>query len=426
MTDSQVHCRSYYAATVNLQLQFPPLTGERRADVCIIGAGFTGVATALTLAERGYKVAVLEQNRIGWGASGRNGGQLIGGLTGEEKLLKRYGNDFAKQLFRLGYRGHEIIEQRVKQYGIDCDLKSGYMDVAFKGRHLKTLCEWHEQLTEYGLGKYLRLVNADEMGDVLGTDAYMGGLINNRNGHLHPLNLCLGEARAAQNLGVEFYEGSEVTRIVHGDKPSVITAQGKITAGFVVLAGNAYHHLEQKKLSGTMFPASTFMIATEPLTEREAAQINPLDLAVCDMNTVLDYYRLSADKRLLFGGRCNYSGRVPRSIKALMVPRMLKIFPQLANKSIDYEWGGNIGIVVNRVPMLGRVSSNVFYAMGYCGHGVNMTHLAGEIIADAVSGTCERMDIFEKIRHHRIPLGNTLGGYMVALGMLYYRMMDLL
>lgn len=264
------------------------------------------------------------------------------------------------------------------------------------------------------------------MREVLGTDAYKGGLINNRNGHLHPLNLCLGEGRAAAELGVQFFENSHVTGITHGDKPQVISDQGKVTADFVVLAGNAYTQLENKTLSGKVFPAGTYIIATEPLTDREVADINPLDMAICDMNEVLNYYRLSADRRMLFGGRCNYSGRVPTNIKDSIFPRMTKIFPQLANKRIDYQWGGNIGIVLNRVPMLGRSSKNVFYSIGYSGHGVNMTHLAGEIMADAVSGTFERMDIFANIKHQKIPLGRKFGSNMVALGMLYYKMRDLL
>lgn len=426
MNEGAPNCASYYAATANQSLAFPPLEGEKNVDVCIVGGGFTGVATALTLAERGYQVAVVEQNRIAWGASGRNGGQLIGGITGESKLLKHYGEDFAEDLFRLGYRGHAIIEERIEKYKIDCDLKHGFMDVAFKSRHMRSFQIWQEELSSYGMDQYLRLISKEEMGDVLGTDAYLGGLINTRNGHLHPLNLCLGEAKAAAELGVRFFEGSEVTETVHGDKPAVITSDGRINADYVVLAGNAYQQLEQKHLGGLVFPAGSFIIATEPLSEQEAAEINPLDMAICDMNEVLDYHRLSADRRLLFGGRCNYSGREPASIKATMLPRMAKIFPQLANKRIDYEWGGNIGIVVNRVPMIGRASKNVFYSLGYCGHGVNVTHLAGEIMADAVSGSFERMDIFDNIKHQPIPFGKAFGGHMVALGMLYYRLKDLL
>ncbi|MDH3991264.1 MAG: FAD-binding oxidoreductase [Gammaproteobacteria bacterium] len=426
MTSAEQHCPSYYAATCNDDAVYPPLRGDHRADVCVIGAGFTGIATALTLAERGYKVIVLEQNRVSWGASGRNGGQMIGGMCGEATLRKTWGDTHADLLFDLGYRGHDIIAERVKKYAIDCDLKYGYMDVALKPRQLDDQQAWYESLCARGMEDQLRLVPSRELPQLLGTDKYLGGLINNRNGHLHPLNLCLGEARAAAGLGVAIHEGSKVTGITYGALPVVTAEQGRVTADFVVLAGNAYQHLEQKALSGQVFPAGSYILATEPLSEAEVKEINPLDLAVCDQNEVLDYFRLSADRRMLFGGRCNYSGREPRSIEGSMVPRMRKIYPQLASKRVDYAWGGKIGIVVNRVPLLGRIGGNVFYSMGYSGHGVNMTHACGEIMADAVAGTFERMDVFAGVPHRKIPFGQKFGGQMVALGMLYYRLRDML
>ncbi|MFT4518369.1 MAG: gamma-glutamylputrescine oxidase [Halioglobus sp.] len=426
MASIEPHCPSYYAATRNDHTQYPKLQGETRCDVCVIGAGFTGIATALTLVERGYKVTVLEQNAVGWGASGRNGGQIIGGMAGEDALHKFWGEQHADALFELGYRGNDIIAQRVAKYGIDCDLKYGYIDVAVKPRHLVQQKEWFEALCERGMESQLRLVGASELPGVLGTDQYLGGMINNRNAHVHPLNLCLGEARAAASLGVAIHERSEVTDIVHGAQPLVRTAQGSVRANFVVLAGNAYNQLEPGKLSGRIFPAGTYILATEPLSDEEVAQINPLDLAVCDQNEVLDYFRLSADKRMLFGGRCNYSGREPASIEKTMSPRLRKIYPRLASKRIDYAWGGKIGIVLNRIPVMGRIGDNVFYSLGYSGHGMNMTHVCGEILADSIAGTFERLDVFSKVPHLKLPFGEKVGGQMVAMGMLYYRLRDLL
>jgi len=407
-------------------MEYPSLRTDVSCDVCVVGAGFTGIATALTLAERGYSVTVLEQHRVGWGASGRCGGQMIGGLPGEARLEKYWGAAYADTLFELGYRGHDIIARRVQQYAIDCDLKYGYMDVALKPRHLEQQKRMHEAFCARGMEGQVRLVPGAELPELLGTDKYLGGLLNNRNGHLHPLNLCLGEARAAAGLGVAIYESSEVTGIEHGAQPLVRTAQGSVRADFVVLAGNAYQHLEPAALSGLVFPAGSFIVATEPLSAAEAAQINPLDLAICDQNDVLDYFRLSADGRLLFGGRCNYSGREPRSIERAMTPRLHRIYPQLADKRVDYAWGGKIGIVVNRVPLLGRIGANVFYALGYSGHGVSLTHACGEIMADAVAGTFERMDVFAKMPHRRIPFSQAFGNQMVALGMLYFRLRDML
>ena len=423
---ADTHPTSYYAATRTETPAFTTLRGEVRSDVCVVGAGFTGLSTALTLAERGYSVTVLEQHRVGWGASGRNGGQMLGGLPGEASLQRHWGTAHADTLFELGYRGHAIIAQRVQQYAIDCDLKYGAIDVALRPRHLEQQRRTHAALCARGMEGQVRLVNADELQHTLGTDKYLGGLINTRNGHLHPLNLCLGEARAAVALGVSLFEGSEVTAIEHGTQAVVKTAQGSVRADYVVLAGNAYQQLEPAVLSGLIFPAGSYIVATEPLSAAEAEQINPLDLAVCDMNEVLDYFRLSADRRLLFGGRCNYSGREPRDIGGTMVPRLRRIYPQLAHKRVEYAWGGKIAIVLNRVPLLGRIGPNVFYALGYSGHGVSLSHAVGEVLADAVAGTCERMDVFARVPHRKIPFGQTFGSQMVALGMLYFRLRDLL
>jgi len=425
MPQGQPHTSSYYAATRNDHTVYPPLSGDTDTDVCVIGGGFTGVSTALTLAERGYRVVLLEQHLISWGASGRNGGQVIGGMSGEKKLSQHWGGQRDEFMFKLGYRGHQLIAERIDKYGIDCDFKRGYMDVAVKRRHLKDLREWHDELSVQGLADELRLVDADEVASILGTQSYLGGLVNNRNGHLHPLNLCLGEARAAAQLGAQFHENSEVLDIQHGQRPRVVCDQGSVTANFVVIAGNAYHRLEQRKLGGLLFPAGSYILATEPLSEGEAAEVNALDLAVCDMNNVLDYFRLSADRRMLFGGQCNYSGREPADIAASMLPRLHRIYPQLRGKRIDYAWGGMMGIVVNRVPLLGRIAPNVLYSVGYSGHGVNITHACGEAMADAVAGTLETVDFFADVPHRPIPFGQWFGAQAVAAGMLYYRLRDL-
>ncbi len=420
------HCASYYAATANDRTTYSALEGSERADVAVIGAGFTGISTALTLAERGYSVAVIEANRVGWGASGRNGGQLIGGISGQRKIAHSRPGEIGDLLWEMAWRGHEIIHRRVEQYRIACDLKAGYVDTAIKPRHWRALVQAFEELQARAFPYPYRLVDATELEALIGTRAYIGGLVNMRNGHLHPLNLCLGEARAAAGLGVRIFERSAVTRIVHGEPARISTGSGEVTADAVVLAGNAYHALERRHLSGLVFPAGSFIIATEPLPAEVVAEINPQDLAVCDPNNILDYFRLSADRRLLFGGRCNYSGREPRSIQRTMAPRMVKIYPRLAGTRIDYEWGGKIGIVINRIPLIGRIGGNVYYAQGYSGHGLNVTHLAGEILADAIAGTLERFDVFAGIRHLRVPLGQWFGNQMLALGMLYYRLKDLL
>jgi glycine/D-amino acid oxidase-like deaminating enzyme len=397
MTKPQAHTGSYYAATVNHVTDFAPLNGAQEADVCVVGAGFTGVSTALHLAERGYKVHVVEANRVGWGASGRNGGQIIGGIAGEKNIARHHGRDVEELFSELRWAGHEIIRERVDKYGIQCDLKPGYLDVAIKQRHLRDFEADYERLEKAGFPHELRLLSREETQETIGTDAYLGALLNMGNGHLHPLNLCIGEAMAAVSLGATIYEQSPVTRIEKGARPRVVTEHGSVTADAVVLAGNAYHFLE-KKLRGIMFPVNSFIIATEPLSDDVVATINPQDLAICDPNFVLQYFRLSADKRLLFGARLNYFGDDPDYIMQRHRRKMAKLYPQLADVRLDYAWGGTIGVTLNRVPLLGRIAPNVFYSQGYSGHGVNVTHLAGRIMADAVGGTLEQFDLFADVK----------------------------
>lgn len=423
MNQTQPHTGSYYAATVNEVTDYAPLRGDQNADVCVIGAGFTGISTALYLAERGYKVHVVEANKVGWGASGRNGGQIIGGISGEEKIARRLGRDGERIMWEMRWAGHDIIRERVASYGIDCDLKWGYLDVAIRQRHLRAQLDDLEALEKHNFPHQYKILSREETVSLIGTEAYIGGLLNKGNGHLHPLNLCIGEARAAVSRGATIHEQSPVLRIAHGARPRVITGQGSVTADFVVIAGNAYHFIE-RKLRGTMFPVNSFIIATQPLSEEQVTAVNPQDLAVCDPNFVLEYFRLSADQRLLFGGRCNYSGSDPAVIRKTLIPKMLRIYPRLANTKIDYAWGGRIGVPVNRVPQLGRISSNVFYSQGYSGHGVNVTHLAGQIMADVVAGTFERFDVFANIKPIIIPGAHTFRNQMVALGVLYYKIKD--
>jgi gamma-glutamylputrescine oxidase len=424
MYQKQEHTRSYYAATVNEVTDYPALTGSVSVDICVVGAGFTGVATALTLAERGFSVALVEANRVGWGASGRNGGQLINGINGLAKIQKKYGDGIADMLWDLGWRGNDIIYERVEKYGIDCDFKSGFVTTAYKPRHMAYLEAHTGDMQKHNHPYPYELWDREKTRTMLGTDAFIGGFVSYRDGHLHPLNLCIGEARAASELGVQVFEQSPVTGIQHGPRPRVVTADGQVEADSVVLAGNAYHLLEQKHLSNLTFPAGSYIVGTEPLSEEMVAEINPLDLAVCDLNEVVDYYRLSADKRMLYGGRCNYSGREPASIKAAIVPRLLDIYPQLKEVKIDYEWGGNIGIVLNRIPALGRINKNVYYCQGYSGHGVNAAHIMGELTADAIGGTMEKFDLFANMNHFRIPGSQWMGNQIIALGMLYFRLKD--
>jgi len=345
-------------------------------------------------------------------------------MSGLEKLRKKHGNGIADILDNLRWRGNDIIRERVSKYSIDCDFKDGFLEVATKPSQVRYLDDYVKDREAHPSDFPYEVWDREKTSDMLGTDAYHGGFVCYRDGHLHPLNLCIGEARAAHNLGVQIFEQSPVTSITHGKRPRVETASGAIEADAVVLAGNAYSRLEPKHLSNLVFPAGSYIIATEPLTDDVAESINRKDVAVCDVNEIVDYYRLSADKRLLFGGACNYSGRDPKSIKSYILPRMLKVYPQLKDVKIEYEWGGKIGIVLRRIPTVGRINNNVYYCQGYSGHGVCPTHVMGEVMADAVTGTMERFDLFADMNHFRIPGTQWFGNQIIALGMLYYKMQD--
>ncbi|MBD2839403.1 FAD-binding oxidoreductase [Pseudomonas sp. JM0905a] len=418
---------SYYSATLNEETAYPTLEGEASVDIAIIGGGFTGVATAVEMAERGYKVALVETHKIGWGATGRNGGQVTGSLSGDAAMRKQMsrflGEGVDDFIWYLRWRGHEIIKNRVAKYGIQCDLKHGHLHAAMKASHMDELKASYEEAVRRGMADDVTLLDAAGVREHLDSDLYVGAIKNTRNMHLHPLNLCIGEAKAAASLGALIFEHSEVQDIIHGDRPAVITTRGRINAQQVLLAGDVYHKLERKKLKGMIFPAMGGIVTTRPLGDL-ARQINPQDLAVYDCRFVLDYYRMTADGRLLFGGGANYSGRDSRDIEAELRPCIERTFPKLKGVEIDFKWSCAMGIVINRIPQLGKLSKNVWYCQGYSGHGVATTHIMGEVMANAMSGSLEKFDTFAQCQHIRVPLSERLGNHMLAMGMWYYQMME--
>jgi gamma-glutamylputrescine oxidase len=425
MLDAAPHVNSWYAATVNRRTDYPMLAGDERCDVAVVGAGFTGISTALFLAERGYDVIVLEARKVGWGASGRNGGQLIDGFVEIEKIEKRLGIAAADTAWRMGIECRQIVIDRIEQYGIECDLRFGYIDLALTQRDVDYFHSEIARKTRLNYPHRLEFVPQDKLHEYVGSKRYVGGLVNRANGHLHPLNLCIGEALAAEQKGARIFERSPVTRIRHGARPVVETANGRVHAGKVVLAGNAYLGRAEPKLFGKVIPAGSYVIATEPLGAERARELLPQDMAACDQRVGLDYFRLTSDHRLLFGGLCNYSGRDPKDISASLRPNMLRAFPQLKDARIEYEWGGHIAISINRIPQFGRIRENTYYAQGYSGHGLAPTHMAGKVLADAIGGDLERFDLFARIGHLKLPGGKWFANPALALGMLYYRMKEL-
>ena len=422
MTTEYIH--SYYSASIDNHVDFPQLEGEIRVDVAIIGGGFTGIATAIELAEKGIKVALIESAKVGWGQSGRNGGQVTGSLSGETAMMKQLSSflnekDAMDFIWFLRWRGHDIIKNRIAKYAIDCDLKYGHLHTAYKPIHMKELQAEYELAKQRGMQEFVELIDAKDIGKFIDTTIYHGGLYNKKNMHLHPLKLCMGEAQALHNMGGLIFENSTVLQIQHGDIPVVHTDKGKVTADQVFLAGDVYHKLEQQKLSGRIFPAAGGIVTTIPLGNL-ASQLNPNDVAVYDCRFVLDYYRMTADGRLLFGGGANYSGKDSRDIAAELRPCIEKTFPQLKDIEIEYQWSCNMGIVINRIPQLGKLSNNVWYAQGYSGHGLATSHVVAEIMANAMLGQMERYDVFNRFKHIRVPLGDWFGSQLLALGMHYY------
>ena len=428
---TQEHARSYYAASANGLAPFPALTDDLVADVCVIGGGFTGVNTAIELAQRGLSVILLEARRIGWGASGRNGGQLIRGIGHDVSGFAKYvGIDGVRYLERAGVESVELVGQRIREHDIECDLRWGFCELANTQAQFAAFKGEQQRLVDAGYAHETRLVGPEQIREqVVNAGVYAGGLVDMGSGHLHPLNLVLGEARLAQTLGVQIFEQSPVLELIHGSTVQVRCASGTVRAGSLVLGCNAHLDELEPKLSGKVLPAGSYIVATEPLAPDVAARLIPQNLALCDQKVGLDYYRLSADRRLLFGGACHYSGRDPADIAAYMRPQMLKVFPQLADVRIDYQWGGKIGITANRFPQVGRLRQqpNVFYAQGYSGHGLNVTHWCAKLLGEAIhAGHSQGFDVFSAVPHMTFPGGPMLRSPLLALGMLWYRLREVL
>ncbi|MBI2993477.1 MAG: FAD-binding oxidoreductase [Gammaproteobacteria bacterium] len=417
---------SYYTATAGPAPDFPRLQGDVTADVAILGGGYTGVNAAIELAERGLDVVLLEARRIGWGCSGRNGGQAIVGLAGRARLLRHLGPDGARRAWELGIEGLRIVRQRIEGFGIDCAWRPGYFAAACKLRQLDELKRECDQQHGLGYPWELSFVSRRDLPGVIGSRAYVGGVLDSGSGHLHPLNLCLGEARAAAGLGVRIYEQSPVEHVHHGANPSLQTPAGRVSARHLIIAGDAYLEGLVPELRGSVLPAGSYLIATEPLSTERARELLPLDCAVSDQNILLDYFRLSSDRRLLFGGRCNYTGAVPRDIAGTLRPRMERVFPQLRGARVDYEWGGTVGVSLKRIPQFGCLDGNVWYAQGYSGHGIVPAHVAGRLLAEAITGDRSRFDVFAGLRHLRLPGGRWFATPALALGMAWYRLLDML
>lgn len=408
---------SWYAATTAPLAPFAPLRGEVRADVCVVGAGYTGLSAALHLAEAGLDVVLLEAQRVGFGASGRNGGQLGSGQRMEQTGLERLvGQEDASKLWDLAEDAKALVKSLVARHGIDCHLKPGVAHACFSARETAHEHAYADHLAErYG---YNQLQKLDEgaMQTLCASPAYSGGTLDMGAGHLHPLAYALGLARAAQAAGVRIFEGSAVHHITRGTPARVATDAGAVRADHVILACNGYLGGLDRNVAARVMPINNFIAATEPLGN-EAARVLARDVAVADSKFVVNYFRLSHDKRLLFGGGETYGYRFPRDIPALVRKPMSVIFPHLRDVRIEYAWGGTLAITIKRMPYLARIRSNILSASGYSGHGVGNAIQAGKIMAEATRGPSAGLDAFNTIPHLPFPGGGLLRTPILSLAM---------
>ena len=417
---------TWYAATAPAVDCHRALTGRETADVCIVGAGFTGISAALHLAERGYSVVVLEAARIGWGASGRNGGQVGSGLRESMSVLERsLGSLRADALWALCEEAKAIIAERIDRHGIRCDWRPGNLLASTRERYMG----WIEREAEFCRRRFgyrgYRMLSRAEMREEVASACYVGGRMDEGGGHLHPLRFVLGMAAAAVRAGARIFEGSQVERIRWNRPAQVSTARGVVEADYVVFAGNAYlGERIEPRIGPRIMPIVNHVLATEPLGERRARSLIRSGACVHSTKFVVDYYRCTADHRLLFGGGETYSDRPPNDPKAFVRRYMLRVFPQLADARIDYTWSGRLAITMSRLPHVGRLAPNGFFAHGFSGHGVALAQIAGKLIAEAVAGTAERFDVLAGLRHRAFPGGARLRRPLLVLGMLFYALRD--
>ncbi|ANG64995.1 oxidoreductase [Marinobacterium aestuarii] len=420
---------SYYAASAHSVEPWPTLQGEVQADVCIIGAGYTGLSTALHLREQGYSVVVLEAARVAQGASGRNGGQVCVGLNlGQHELEAWLGAEHAQQLWELSVEAVALVKDLIARHKIHCDLKAGILHSAFKPSHVGPMQRETEHLQQHYGYQGLRFVPRDELRTMLGTERYQGAQLFTDALHLHPLNYALGLAQAARAKGVQIFENSRALDYQHegssNENAQINTAQGSVRAKTLVLACNGYLGALEPRIAGKIMPINNFILATEPLGADLARSLIRDDVAVADSKFVVNYFRLTADHRLLFGGGENYRSRFPADIPTFVRKHLLQVYPQLESTRIDYAWGGTLAITRNRMPFFRRLDQNLYVAQGYSGHGIALATLGGKLISDAISGSSEGFDILARVPSPGFPGGTLLRWPALVAGMLYYQLRD--
>ena len=416
------HAESWYAATAGDVPQHPLLTGEVQADVCVIGGGYAGLSAALHLAERGFDVALVEANRAGWGASGRNGGQLGVGPRAEIGVYeKKVGRDDARKVWEIALAANRLVRDLIARFDIDCGLTDGYLEAAWKSSHEADLMAYPEHVAKHYAYDQARPVPVDEMRRMLGTSRYHGGFLDMGGAHLHPLRFALGLAHAATAAGVRIYEKSQVTGVSAG---RVTTAMGTVRAAHVIVACNGYLDGLVPKAARRIMAINNFIIATEPLPEDRARAIIRDPVCVCDSKFVLNYYRFAQNNVLLWGGGESYGRRFPRDLTALVRSKMLEVFPQLADVAITHTWGGTLAITGTRFPAFQRIDAQTLAISGWSGSGIHMATMGGKIAAEAVAGQMERWDVLARMPSPGLPGGDWFRAPLMSAAMLWYGLRD--
>jgi gamma-glutamylputrescine oxidase len=427
-TDQELTKNSYYAASAPRTLRFAVLDSNIECDVAVVGGGLAGLSAAIELADRGYRVALLEAREVGWGASGRNGGQAIAGLACDQSVIEaQLGLEPSRHIWDMTLEAIRLIRERIDRFGIACDWRDGTLSVATSERKARELRDWHE-LMEQRYGYRSTWIDHASIAQWIASPRYVAGIHDPQGGHLHPLKYSLGLAQAAASLGVRIHEHSPVTSVEPGGTVRLRTPGGTVSASHALLAGNVYLQGLAPQLEARVMPVGTYIVASKALEPRLAQALIPSGSAVCDTNFVLDYFRPTADHRLLYGGRVSYSTATPANLAASMQRRMGRTFPQLRDVEVEYAWGGFVDISMNRAPDFGRLpdAANVYYLQGFSGHGLALTGLAGKLVAEAIDGDASRFDVFAQLRHRPFPGGRLLRTPALVAGMAYYRLRDLL
>jgi len=417
---------SWYADSAPQLAPLPTLQGNISADVCVVGGGYTGLSTALHLRQLGFSVALLEANRVAWGASGRNGGHVGTGQRADQATLeKMVGHERASRLWQLSLDAVALVEDLCQQFAIDCELGTGNLHLAAKRAHIGELEEEvHHLRQQYGY-EHIEFLDQQAVAQRTSAQGVYAGVLDRGARHLHPLKYALGLARAALSLGSDIYEHSRVKHYRTSDQKVIVsTDQGQVRCSYLVLACNGYLGGLENRIAGNIMPINNFMIATEPLSEALADQVNRDRLSLSDTLFVINYWKLSADRRMLFGGGETYSSRFPSDIKNFVRPYMLQLYPELADVAITHGWGGTLGITLNRMPDFGRIDKHTFYAQGFSGHGVPTATFAGKLLASAIHGDCTDFDLMAAVPTRGFPGGTLLRWPGLVAGMLFYSLLD--